>query len=121
VTLLFITHDLAIARYLCDRIAVMYLGDIVEIGPVEEVIGNPRHPYTRILLASVPDPNRARRRERVIVEGEPPNPIARPGGCPFHPRCPDAVSACRATVPTLRPQSATASVACLLYEGAGTV
>ncbi len=86
---IFITHDLAVARYVCDRIAVMYLGRIVEEGPADDVIGKPLHPYTRALLAAVPEPdprNRLRYRE-VPIKGEVPNPINLPRGCRFAPRC----------------------------------
>ncbi len=88
-TYLFITHDLAVARYICDRIAVMYLGTIVEIAKTDELIGNPLHPYTKALLAAVPDPdpeNRHKIRE-VPIKGEVPSAAAIPPGCRFHPRC----------------------------------
>jgi oligopeptide/dipeptide ABC transporter ATP-binding protein len=87
---LLISHDLALVRELCEQVAVMYLGRIVERGPSERVLASPAHPYTRALLAAVPlaDPRRERRRERSLLAGEPPSPLAPPAGCAFHPRCP---------------------------------
>jgi oligopeptide/dipeptide ABC transporter ATP-binding protein len=85
---LFIAHDLAVVRHMSDRIAVMYLGQIVEIGPAAAVIANPVHPYTRALLSAVPRVQQGRRRpDRIILRGESPDPAAPPPGCPFHPRC----------------------------------
>jgi len=91
-TYLFITHDLATAKYVCDRIAVMYLGQIVEIGSVAEVYGNPRHPYTQALLEAVPVPDPTHRRMHEMPSGEIPSPIDPPSGCRFHPRCPIAIA-----------------------------
>jgi oligopeptide/dipeptide ABC transporter ATP-binding protein len=114
ITILYTTHDLATAGYFTDRMAVMYLGRVVEIGPTAEVLSAPRHPYTRALLSVVPAPNPRRRRQRVILSGEIPNPIDIPPGCRFHPRCPDAVAECRATDPVLRTVASGHEVACLL-------
>ena len=100
---LFITHDLATAKYICDRIAVMYLGQIVEIGPLEQVYGNPRHPYTQALLAAVPVPDPDARRTQPLPKGEIPSPIHPPAGCRFHPRCPIAEEICRREPPPLHP------------------
>lgn len=101
ISVLFITHDLATAALFADRIAVMYLGRIVEIGPAAAVLRQPLHPYTQALLSVIPNPDPLRKRERVILQGETPNPANIPTGCRFHPRCPLAVEACRATDPML--------------------
>jgi len=90
----YITHDLASAKYFCDRIAIMYLGRIVEIGPTEEIFANPRHPYTKALLAAIPDPDPDHRVERDIPRGEIPDAASPPLGCAFHPRCPAATEIC---------------------------
>ena len=92
---LFITHDLALARYLCDRIGIMYLGRIVEIGSKDAVITRPAHPYTKALISAVPDPNPSARKVQFNVKGDLPSPIDTPSGCPFHPRCPYADDRCR--------------------------
>jgi peptide/nickel transport system ATP-binding protein len=89
-SVVFVTHDLSVARVVADRIAVMYLGRIVEIGPAEQVIGDPIHPYTRALVDSIPDLGRETR----VLPGEPASPLSPPAGCAFHPRCPIAVDAC---------------------------
>ncbi|TYL55944.1 ABC transporter ATP-binding protein [Nocardioides sp. BGMRC 2183] len=93
-TYVYITHDLASAKYFCDRIAIMYLGRIVEIGPTEEIFANPRHPYTRALLAAIPDPDPDRSIPRDLPRGEIPDAAEPPSGCSFHPRCPVAVAEC---------------------------
>ena len=95
ITILYTTHDLATAGFFTDRMAVMYLGRIVEIGPTPEILSNPQHPYTRALVSVVPAPNPRRKRERVVLEGEVPNPIEIPSGCRFHPRCPFAFDDCK--------------------------
>jgi peptide/nickel transport system ATP-binding protein len=103
-TYLFITHDLATAKYVCDRIAIMYLGKIVEIGPLEQVYSSPQHPYTRALLDAVPVPDPLHRREAPLPAGEIPNPINPPPGCRFHPRCPIAREGlCNVEEPALLP------------------
>lgn len=91
-TSLFISHNLAVVRFLCNRVAVMYLGRIVEEGPVDMVFSNPRHPYTRALLSAVPLPQAARDEERIQLQGDLPSPVNPPSGCSFHPRCPQAES-----------------------------
>ena len=108
---LFITHDLALARHVCDRIAVMYLGRIVEEGPAELLTSAPRHPYTRALLASVPDPD-AGTAASPALRGEPPSPTALGTGCRFAGRCPLASEACRRVEPVLEPAAPGHRVAC---------
>jgi peptide/nickel transport system ATP-binding protein len=113
-TYLFITHDLATARYICDRIAIMYLGRIVEMGPLEEVYHQTRHPYTEALLAAVPVPDPRFRRTTPMPRGEIPNPISPPSGCRFHPRCPIAEQVCSQEEPTLVEVASEHQVACHL-------
>jgi oligopeptide transport system ATP-binding protein len=100
---LFITHDLSVVEFLADRIAVMYLGQIVETGPRDRLFAAPEHPYTQALLsaAPVPDPAEQRRRSRVVLRGDPPSPVHPPPGCRFHTRCPVAVDRCRTEPPEL--------------------
>jgi peptide/nickel transport system ATP-binding protein len=117
ITILYITHDLATAAYFTDRIAVMYLGRIIEIGPTTAVLGDPRHPYTQALLSVIPVPNPRRRRKRMILEGETPNPIDIPPGCRFHPRCPSVLERCSQTVPRLESVGADHQAACLIAQG----
>ena len=95
ISVVFITHDLGTVGYFADRIAVMYLGRIVEIGPAREVLSEAAHPYTRALLSVIPVPNPRLRKQRVILKGETPNPIDIPSGCRFHPRCPLAAEECK--------------------------
>jgi oligopeptide/dipeptide ABC transporter ATP-binding protein len=102
-TYLFVAHDLSVVRHVSNRIAVMYLGKLMEVSPAEELYTKPIHPYTSALLAAIPipDPRENRRRERIVVSGEPPNPINPPSGCVFHPRCPRATQVCREVEPPL--------------------
>jgi oligopeptide/dipeptide ABC transporter ATP-binding protein len=101
ISILFITHDLSTVAYFADRIAVMYLGRIVEIGTTKEILQNPKHPYTQALLSVVPVPNPRLRRKRVVLQGETPNPIDVPTGCRFHPRCPQVFDRCSTMDPKL--------------------
>lgn len=114
---LFIAHDLAVVEHISHRVAVMYLGRIVEQGDPEAIFADPLHPYSRALVSAIPVPG-PRRIERIVLSGDPPNPADRPSGCAFHPRCPLAVSACRAEVPELKAAADGRQVACHLVEAA---
>ena len=114
---LFISHDLAVVELISDRIAVMYLGRIVEIGSRQAIFGDPRHPYTEALLSAVPVPDPARRgRSRIVLTGDVPSPSNPPKGCHFHPRCPLAEDRCRAEAPVLRAGAGGHAVACHLRD-----
>ncbi len=117
-TYLFISHDIAVVKYISNRIAVMYLGKIVEIGDSDQVFNNPLHPYTQMLLSAVPipDPRIAKTRKRVKLEGEPPSPINPPSGCRFHPRCPYARDICKREEPPFIEVEKGHHVACWLYS-----
>jgi oligopeptide/dipeptide ABC transporter ATP-binding protein len=99
---LFISHDLRVVRHLSERVAVMYLGRVVELAPAERIYTRPQHPYTEALLSAVPVPEPGRRRTRIVLRGDVPSPIAPPPGCPFHPRCPKAIALCATERPALR-------------------
>ena len=115
-TYLFIAHDLSVVRHLCHRVAVMYLGKLVELAECDELYGNPLHPYTQALLAAVPvpDPEVERKRVHQIVKGEVPSPINPPSGCVFHPRCRIANESCARIVPEFREVKPGHFVACSL-------
>lgn len=113
---LFITHNLSVVAYLAHRVAVMYLGRIVEEGTVTEILERPAHPYTRALLSAVPRMEAGSGREPVRLEGDLPSPVQPPAGCHFHPRCPQAMARCRLSYPAMTEQSATHRVRCLLYD-----
>jgi len=117
-TYLFISHDIGVVAHLADRIAVMYLGEIVEIGPTRELMQQPRHPYTRALMSAVPRVRTQGRRQRIMLKGDLPSPIAPPAGCKFHTRCPDAMPRCATQAPptTVVNTAGTYQVACWLYS-----
>lgn len=108
---LFISHDLSTLRFMADRVAIMYVGRIVEYGATEDVLANPKHPYTKALIDAVPSIT-ARGKQRLKLSGEPPDPGNPPSGCPFHPRCPEAIDLCRSERPELVPTSEGQAVAC---------
>ncbi|MSR23172.1 MAG: dipeptide ABC transporter ATP-binding protein [Gemmatimonadetes bacterium] len=100
-TYVFITHDLSVVEHVSDTVAIMYLGRIVEQGPVDQIFRSPAHPYTRALLEAIPVPDPRQRKDEAPVKGETPSPVSPPPGCPFHPRCHHAIAECRSTVPEL--------------------
>jgi peptide/nickel transport system ATP-binding protein len=101
-TYLFVSHDLSVVKHIADRVAVMYVGRIVELAPTAGIFDEPKHPYTEALLSAVPRPDPQKRMRRIVLEGEVPNPAAPPPGCHFHPRCRYAREACRERAPALR-------------------
>jgi len=115
----FISHDLSVVEHICDRIAVMYLGTVVELATTEDFSKSPRHPYTRALLLAVPIPDPHRRAEPFAIEGDVPSPIDPPTGCAFHPRCPYAFDRCSQQKPPLAEAANAHFVACWLNEGRG--
>ncbi len=113
-TYMFIGHDLSVVQHISDRVAVMYLGRIVELADRDQLYAAPAHPYTRALLSAVPSPTPGARRQRQILQGDVPNPAAIPPGCPFHPRCPERRDICSRQVPSLEELESGHQVACLL-------
>ena len=111
-TYLFVAHDLSVVRYISDRVAVMYVGRIVELGETEELFTAPKHPYTAALLSAVPEPDPRTRSKRIVLQGEVANPAAPPSGCYFHPRCPHAIEVCRTQAPAVQATSPGHLVAC---------
>jgi len=120
-TYLFISHDLAVVQHICDEIAVMYLGQIVEQGSKREIFQNPRHPYTKALISAVPSAGSIgkAKTDRITLQGDPPSPISPPDGCRFASRCPYAQDACRATMPSLKSVGGSHTVACLRVDQSG--
>jgi oligopeptide transport system ATP-binding protein len=114
-TMIFISHDISVVKYISDRIAVMYLGRLVELGSATDVVDKPLHPYTKALVSAVPvpDPEKERRRQRIILQGDPPSPMNPPAGCYFHPRCPFAIDACKAARPELEEKEPGRFAACI--------
>lgn len=121
-TYLVITHDLNIVGYMADRIAVMYLGKLVEVGPTEEIFDHPRHPYTKALIAAIPDfeVSRSQPRSRLLLKGEIPSPKSPPPGCRFHTRCPHARDLCISVEPKLSDSDSATKVACHFWSEIGT-
>ena len=115
-TYLFISHDLSIVRHISDRVAVMYLGKIVELASKRDLFSNPLHPYTGALLSAVPIPDPNRNRERFVLEGDVISPVNLPTGCAFHPRCPKVMDVCRRETPTYLEHTTDHFVFCHLYE-----
>jgi oligopeptide transport system ATP-binding protein len=114
-TMIFISHDISVVKYLSDRIAVMYLGRLAELGLAADVVERPLHPYTKALVSAVPVPNpeKERKRHRILLQGDPPSPMNPPTGCPFHPRCPFAIDACKETIPAFEEKEPGRFAACI--------
>lgn len=115
-TLLFISHDLDVVQYLCDRVVVLYLGRVMEIAPTADLFASPAHPYTRALLSAAPIPDPEQAAPKVDLQGDPPSPINPPSGCVFRTRCPHAVPICAETIPELTPTTAGRMVACWRHQ-----
>jgi len=111
-TYMFITHAMNVVRYMCDRVAVLYAGRMVELGTKQEILGRPRHPYTEALLSAVPRTAIRTRTQRVVSSGEVPDLANLPSGCAFHPRCKYAIDRCRQETPLLQPMADGHLVAC---------
>lgn len=118
-TYIFIAHDLSVVKHISDRVGVMYLGRMVEVGPKQELYDQPTHPYTEALLSAVPIPNPKVKRERIVLKGDVPNPANPPQGCSFHPRCPKAFDRCKVERPELIHLGSEHYVACHLYDDQG--
>ncbi|NUU63509.1 ABC transporter ATP-binding protein [Paenibacillus agri] len=116
-TYLFIAHDLSVVKHICDRVAVMYLGRIIEITDKHSLYAHPQHPYTKALLSAVPEPDPDIRKQRIILQGEVPSPANAPVGCSFHTRCPQAMEVCRKERPPLLETDSAHFTACHLYDG----
>jgi oligopeptide transport system ATP-binding protein len=114
-TFLFITHDLGVVEYLTDRVAVMYLGKIVEVADTDRFFAGVKHPYSEALVSAIPSLEPGEKKQRIVLPGDVPSPAAVPPGCPFHPRCPKAMPHCRTDVPSLREVASGHRVSCWLY------
>jgi len=114
--IIFITHDLGVIAQMASYVVVMYLGRVMEEGPVDEIFHTPKHPYTRALLRSIPSLYGATRVALPVISGALPHPFNRPPGCPFHPRCPDVMARCSAAVPSLQPVAANQLASCFLHH-----
>ncbi len=113
----FVTHDLSVVRHIADDVVVMYLGQIVERAPRDSLFARPSHPYTQALLSAAPEPDRAKRRKRIVLQGDVPSPMNPPPGCRFHTRCPLAFDRCKVDTPAQHDVADGHTVACHLYEG----
>jgi oligopeptide transport system ATP-binding protein len=120
-TYLFIAHDLSVVEHISDRVAVMYLGRIVELAPARELYTAPRHPYTEALMSAVPIPEPGLKRTRIRLVGDVPNPINPPSGCHFHPRCPKVMERCKSEAPVFRDIGEGHWAACHLNDGTGAL
>lgn len=112
----FISHDLSVVRHIADEVAVMYLGNIVEIAPADQLFSNPQHPYTQALISAIPQVEKEKRVNRIILKGDIPNPADAPSGCYFHPRCPIAIDKCSSLAPTLKITGANHLTSCHLVN-----
>ncbi|WP_319521518.1 dipeptide ABC transporter ATP-binding protein [uncultured Desulfosarcina sp.] len=119
-SLIVISHDLAVVEYICDRIIVMYLGKIVESAAYKDLYGSPRHPYTKALLSAVPVPDPTRKKARIVLSGDVPSPIDPPSGCRFHTRCPERMAICEKEIPEMIDFGGGHTAACHLYARATT-
>lgn len=114
-TYMFISHDLSVVKFISDRVAVMYLGRVVELAPTGALFAKPLHPYTQALMSAVPVPDPVLKKQRIVLTGDVPNPETPPSGCAFHPRCPFAMDRCRSEEPVLRELDSGHQVSCHLY------